>query len=262
MTTSQLSINHKTIKIMKKLIFVITLMMIGVFAMAQTGLTPVDQNRVATRTTPFGYDVPVGTTIYCVADSTWNTAKVGVAGPTATLTSAASSFKVEYRNPMTASGDIIYGGTSGTATRLAKGDDGQILQLASGVPSWVTPAAGHSAVTIGTANGLSLNTQELSLGTASTSTTGALTDTDWDLFNGKEGGFTRAHVTVTVANADSTSSYHITLAGAPITGSVTVLYNGSALEETTQYNIESSKIHVNGGAYQFDKFYVSYNYRP
>ena len=46
-------------------------------------------------------------------------------------------------------------------------------------------AARHNAVTIGTANGLSLSTQVLSLATASTSTTGALTSTDWNTFNSK-----------------------------------------------------------------------------
>lgn len=39
-------------------------------------------------------------------------------------------------NPMTTSGDIIYGGASGTPTRLAKGNNGQGLVLASGIPSW------------------------------------------------------------------------------------------------------------------------------
>ena len=43
----------------------------------------------------------------------------------------------------------------------------------------------HDAVTLGTANGLSLNTQQLSLGLASTSTTGALSSTDWNTFNNK-----------------------------------------------------------------------------
>ena len=33
---------------------------------------------------------------------------------------------------MSATGDIIYGGASGVATRLAKGTDGQILELESG----------------------------------------------------------------------------------------------------------------------------------
>jgi len=40
-------------------------------------------------------------------------------------------------------------------------------------------------VTIGTANGLSLSTQALSLALADTDTTGALSDTDWDTFNNK-----------------------------------------------------------------------------
>ena len=43
----------------------------------------------------------------------------------------------------------------------------------------------HNAVTIGTANGLSLSTQVLSMVAADTSTTGALTSTDWNTFNNK-----------------------------------------------------------------------------
>jgi len=42
---------------------------------------------------------------------------------------------------------------------------------------------GHNPVTIGTANGLSLATQVLSLGLAGTGTTGALSSTDWNTFN-------------------------------------------------------------------------------
>ena len=47
-------------------------------------------------------------------------------------------------------------------------------------------AARHAAVTLGTANGLSLSTQQLSLGLASTSATGALSSTDWNTFNLKQ----------------------------------------------------------------------------
>lgn len=39
-------------------------------------------------------------------------------------------------NPMTTSGDIITGGTSGTPQRLAKGSDGQVLKVVSGSPAW------------------------------------------------------------------------------------------------------------------------------
>jgi hypothetical protein len=49
-------------------------------------------------------------------------------------------------NPMSASGDIIYGGASGVATRLAKGDDGKVLMLKSGLPSWETPASGGADI--------------------------------------------------------------------------------------------------------------------
>jgi Chaperone of endosialidase/Lower baseplate protein N-terminal domain len=48
----------------------------------------------------------------------------------------------------------------------------------------------HNAVTIGTANGLYLSTQVLSLALASTSTTGALSSTDWNTFNGKQNALT------------------------------------------------------------------------
>lgn len=43
-------------------------------------------------------------------------------------------------------------------------------------------------VTLGTANGLSLSAQALSLGLASTSSTGALSSTDWNTFNSKGSG--------------------------------------------------------------------------
>jgi hypothetical protein len=52
------------------------------------------------------------------------------------------------------SGDVIYASGSTTLAKLAKGSDGQVLTLASGVPSWATPTVGDiTAVTAG--NGLS-----------------------------------------------------------------------------------------------------------
>lgn len=56
-------------------------------------------------------------------------------------------------------------------------------------------------VTLGTANGLSLTGQALSLGTSSTSTTGALTSTDWNTFNGKQSGPLTGDVTTSGAAA-------------------------------------------------------------
>ena len=53
-----------------------------------------------------------------------------------TLGKAVWSSTVKYENPMTAAGDIVIGGVDGAATRLAKGDDGSVLKLVSGVPAW------------------------------------------------------------------------------------------------------------------------------
>jgi hypothetical protein len=64
-------------------------------------------------------------------------------------------------------------------------------------------AARHNAVTIGTANGLSLSTQVLSLALASTSVTGALSSTDWNTFNGKESALTFSSPLVRTTNTIS-----------------------------------------------------------
>ena len=47
-------------------------------------------------------------------------------------------------NPMTTAGDLIYGGSGGTPTRLAAGTNGHVLTLASGVPTWAAAAGGGS----------------------------------------------------------------------------------------------------------------------
>lgn len=54
-------------------------------------------------------------------------------------------------NPMTAAGDIIYGGTSGVPTKLAKGSDGQVLKLASGLPTWANESGGGGGTSLWTA---------------------------------------------------------------------------------------------------------------
>lgn len=57
-----------------------------------------------------------------------------------------SSWDDASGNPMTTSGDIVYGGASGLPTRLAKGTDGQVLTLASGLPSWAGGGGSSSPV--------------------------------------------------------------------------------------------------------------------
>lgn len=57
-------------------------------------------------------------------------------------------------SPMSASGDIIYGAASGTGTRLAKGTDGQVLELVSGLPAWTTLSGTGTITQIDTGLGL------------------------------------------------------------------------------------------------------------
>ena len=63
-------------------------------------------------------------------------------------------------------------------------------------------SARHAAVTISTANGLSVLGQALSMAAADTSTTGALTSTDWAIFNGKQ----PAGAYITALTGDVTAS--------------------------------------------------------
>ena len=45
-------------------------------------------------------------------------------------------------NPMTTTGDSIYSSSGSTPARLGIGSTGQVLTVASGLPSWATPASG------------------------------------------------------------------------------------------------------------------------
>ena len=65
-------------------------------------------------------------------DNTADTAK-----PVSTAQQTALNQKLT--NPMTTGGDIVFWGNAGAALRLAKGSNGQVLTLASGLPSWATP---------------------------------------------------------------------------------------------------------------------------
>ena len=95
-------------------------------------------------------------------------------------------------------------------------------------------AARHSAVTIGTANGLSLSGQALSLGLASSSTTGALNSTDWSTFNAKQGAITltttgSSGASTFVGNTLNIPNYTLSgLGGVPSTRTITI--NGTGYD--------------------------------
>jgi hypothetical protein len=65
-------------------------------------------------------------------------------------TSAALFFAADaadgMTNPFTTTGDTVYASGGTTPTRLGIGSTGQVLTVASGIPSWATPAAGGSTL--------------------------------------------------------------------------------------------------------------------
>ncbi|MRX48544.1 hypothetical protein [Pedobacter puniceum] len=84
-----------------------------------------------------GYGTAATTAATNLASGVTGTLSIANGGTNATTKTAA----FDALSPMTSAGDIIYGGTSGTGTRLAKGTDGQVLTLTSGLPTWAAPAA-------------------------------------------------------------------------------------------------------------------------
>jgi len=80
------------------------------------------------------------TAVGTIATGVWEGTDVGVSHGGTGASTATAGF--DALSPMTAEGDVLYGGTSGTVTKLAKGDDGEFLKLASGVPTWGTVSAG------------------------------------------------------------------------------------------------------------------------
>lgn len=101
----------------------------------------------------------------------------------------------------------------------------------------------HNAVTIGTANGLSLSTQVLSLGLASSSTNGALSSTDWNTFNGKQNALTNP------VTGTGTTSYLPKFTGTSAIGNSLLYDTGSALLiGATSASDVQSKLEVVGAA--------------
>jgi hypothetical protein len=109
-----------------------------------------------------------------VTSGTFATARLGVlpisAGGTG-QTSKSTAF--DALSPMTSSGDIIYGGASGTGTRLAKGSDGQYLILSSGVPAWSSLGTGAPVVSTKTAD-FSATTDDLYISNSTLNIAGTL----------------------------------------------------------------------------------------
>ncbi len=89
--------------------------------------------------------IPNLATVGTVTSGTWSATTVAVNKGGTGQTTKAPAF--DALSPMTASGDLIYGGASGTGTALPKHTDGDVLTLVSGLPAWQAPTTSVEAGT-------------------------------------------------------------------------------------------------------------------
>lgn len=113
--------------------------------------------------------------------------------------------------------------TAGTTTNISEGTNLYYTEARVNANTNVAAntAARHNAVTLGTANGLSLSTQALSLALASGSTTGALSSTDWSTFNNKQNALTNP------ITGTGTTNYLSKFTGTSALGNSLVYDNGT-----------------------------------
>jgi hypothetical protein len=165
------------------------------------------------------------------------TGTVAIANGGTGQTTKAAAFNA--LSPMTTAGDIIYGGTSGTGTRLGIGTNGQVLTLAGGLPSWASPAGITTLAAIGStpnANGATISGSTLNLEPASANFGGIVT-TGTQVFAGAKtfnSDLKVNNLTVGKGAANNTTLFGFE-AGAALTSSGTnnVAVGNQALKATT-----------------------------
>jgi hypothetical protein len=126
------------------------------------------------------------TSVGTITTGVWSGTTISIAKGGTGATTKAAAF--DALSPMTTSGDIIYGNTNGTGTRLAKGTNGQVLTLASGLPSWAAPSGITTLAAIGStanANGATISGTTLNLEPANASF-GGIVSTGTQTFAGSK----------------------------------------------------------------------------
>ena len=102
---------------------------------------------MANPTTNYGFVLPTATDLVTDLPADFDVALQGV------------DTRLKALQPGTTLGDIAYSSaTANTNTRLGIGSTGQILTVASGVPTWATPASGASFTGVGVTKSASQST--------------------------------------------------------------------------------------------------------
>jgi len=99
-----------------------------------------------------------------LSDSTSTTSSILAATPTAVKSAYDLAAAAIPKTLTTTTGDTIYASSANTPARLGIGSTGQVLTVASGLPSWATPASGGGMTSIasGSLSGSSLDLTSIS----------------------------------------------------------------------------------------------------
>jgi hypothetical protein len=92
-------------------------------------------------------------TVSTSADAATLSGTVAVANGGTGATTKSAGFNA--LSPMTTAGDMIYGGVSGSGTRLAKGNNGTVLTMENNIPTWLTSIRATAGSTYNAAVGFS-----------------------------------------------------------------------------------------------------------
>jgi hypothetical protein len=171
----------------------------------------------------------IWTTISSVADAATlsGTIAINKGGTGATTKTVA----FDALSPMTTEGDIIYGGISGTGTRLSKGSNGTLLTMENNVPTWLTSIRATAGSSYNAAVGFSF------LGGDWARNTGMFSD------NPDGGG--SATLKFRIATSNSTADPYLEISPSQ----VSVLPITSSTSKTTGSLIVSGGMGVNGDIY-------------
>jgi hypothetical protein len=135
-------------------------------------------------------------------------------------------------NPMTTTGDTIYSSSGSTPARLGIGSTGQVLTVAGGLPSWATPAASASGLTL-------VKTQTIGTTVSSVTVSSAFSSTYDNYLITINGGSASTLQDLKLTLGSTTSGYSFAYSFAYYDGSATGKSNGNNTSSWQAYTYES-----------------------